>query len=95
MYNIICIFFYQTVQPDSHCKFKTTLAIEYVRDILEENATNSRPAKRQNTLKKTGQMKQLLGGGLSVLEPNVTKCLGIQNGNDRIKPGYLRSSQES
>ncbi len=52
-----------------------------MRDILEENATNSRPTSRQNSLKKNGQLRPLLGAGQPVLEPNVTKCVGIQNGN--------------
>jgi hypothetical protein len=60
------------------------LAIEYVRDILDENAANSRPIGRRNSLKKNGQLKPLLGAGRLNLEPNVTKCLGIQNGIARL-----------
>ena len=70
----------RTVQPDSHCKFKTTLAIEYVRDLLEENTANSRPISRRKSLKKNGQLKPLYSAGHLNLEPDVTKCLGIQNG---------------
>lgn len=73
----------QIVQPDSLCKFKTTLAIDYVRDILDETSSIYRPINQRKGLKKKGQLKPLLGTGQHGLQPNVTKCLGIQNGNDR------------
>ena len=60
------------------------MAIEYVRDLLDENAANSRAIGRRNSLKKNGQLKPLLGAGRLNLEPNVTKCLGIQNGIARL-----------
>ncbi|XP_028394644.1 uncharacterized protein LOC114518835 isoform X2 [Dendronephthya gigantea] len=71
------------VQPDSLCKFKTTLAVDYVRDILDETSSIYRPTTQKNGLKKKGPLRPLLGTGLHSLQPNVTKCLGIQN--DRQK----------
>ena len=66
------------MQPDSLCKLKTSLAINYIKDILETNQSISVQKISSKSLKK-GHLKPLLVVN-QLIEPPITRCLGIQNG---------------